>query len=179
MESHVLARLRVEGVAFILPRAESGSWYDARAVDPLSGKTRSQLHAALDQLHAIRNSLEPKTPFVMAGFSQGACLTIEYAMAHGPWTGAMVAFTGCRLGTAADERQMADLGGMPVYLSGADADPWIPLAAYADAVHQLGMARARVRSDIYPGRGHEVGDSEIAVLEGILSKLASGGQAEW
>ena len=48
MQSHVLARLDAPDVAFVLPRAESGSWYDARAIDPLTAGTRTALQAALD-----------------------------------------------------------------------------------------------------------------------------------
>ena len=50
MQSHVLTRLDAPDVAFVLPRAESGSWYDARAIDPLTAGTRTALQAALDQL---------------------------------------------------------------------------------------------------------------------------------
>ncbi|RUX41050.1 phospholipase, partial [Mesorhizobium sp. M7A.F.Ca.CA.002.09.1.1] len=64
--------------------------------------------------------------------------------------------------------------GMPIYLSGGDADPWIPVSAFADAAQSLGRIGASLRADLFPGRGHEVSDAEIAMLGTILDDLAAG-----
>ncbi|CAN0589864.1 unnamed protein product, partial [Ectocarpus sp. 12 AP-2014] len=82
MQSHILARLDAPDVAFVLPRAAEGAWYAARAVDPLTDSTRTALGAALDQLDAdmtMARDAHPDLPLLLAGFSQGACLSIEYA----------------------------------------------------------------------------------------------------
>ncbi len=179
MQDHIVSRLNSNGVAFILPRAASGSWYDARAIDPLTETTRKQRDASLDQLKRASAMAPANVPVVMVGFSQGACLTLEYALTFGPWRGAMASFTGCRVGTPQDQRPRLDLAGLPVYLSGADQDPWIPLPAYAGAVFELGAARARLRTDLFPGRQHEVSDTEIAVLQSALNQLASGQEVQW
>ncbi len=179
MDDHIVSRLNSKGVAYILPRAASGSWYDARAVDPLTDRTRQQRDASLQQLKQAANMASANTPIMMVGFSQGACLTLEYALAFGPWQGAMACFTGCRVGVLQDQRPRQDLAGLPVYLSGADQDPWIPLHAFAAATQELGSARARLRGDLFPGRQHEVSDIEIAVLQTALDQLASGKQVRW
>jgi phospholipase/carboxylesterase len=177
MERHVLKRLAAPGVAFILPRAPAGAWYAARAVDPLTPVAHAELSAAIDHLAAAvaaaRGEL-PGRPLVLAGFSQGACLAIEYACAGLPAPDALVAFTGCRVGVAADERAQALAGGLPVYLSGADADPWIPVEAFADAAQSLGRQGARLRADLFPGRAHEVSEPEVAMLAAILADLVGG-----
>jgi phospholipase/carboxylesterase len=179
MDEHILRRVKAPQAAFVLPRAASGSWYDARAIDPLSEITKSQVSSSLAQLRSIAADLATDKPVVMAGFSQGACLSIEYALRFGPWNGALVAFTGCRVGTPADHLPRADLSGLPSYLSGSDADPWIPLEAFSHAVQELGAARARLRADVFPQRGHEVTDSEIGVLERALNELGRGPHAPW
>jgi phospholipase/carboxylesterase len=179
MEEHIVSRLKSEGVAYVLPRAASGSWYDARAIDPLTDTTCKQRDASLDQLRQASAMAAKTVPVVMVGFSQGACLTLEYALTFGPWHGAMVSFTGCRVGTPQDQRSHTDLAGLPVYLSGADKDPWIPLPAYAAAALELGAARARLRSDLFPGRKHEVSDTEIAVLQSLLIQLTTGKEVQW
>ena len=179
MEQHIVSRLITKGVGFILPRAATGSWYDARAIDPLTEKASSQLAASLEHLKQAAAMAPASIPVVMAGFSQGACLTLEYAFHFGAWRGAMVSFTGCRVGVPQDERARKDLAGLPVYLSGADKDPWIPLHAFSAATQELGAARARLRSDLFPGRQHEVTDVEIAVLQSALYQLASGNEVQW
>lgn len=179
MDEHIVARLSVKGVAYILPRAASGSWYDARAIEPLTSKTSAQLSASLAQLQQVAALAPPHVPLVMAGFSQGACLTLEYGFAFGRWPGAMVSFTGCRVGVPTDARPRSSLDTLPVYLTGADQDPWIPLPAHASAALELAAARARLRTDVFPGRAHEVSDVEISVLDKMLQQLASGQQVQW
>jgi phospholipase/carboxylesterase len=177
MQAHVLARLSAPDVAFVLPRAPLGVWYDARAVDPLTPVARAQLSAAIDHLAAAiaaaRGEL-PGRPLLLAGFSQGACLSIEYLCAGLPPPDALAAFTGCRVGVPADARSEAVPAGLPVYLSGGDADPWIPVSAFADAAQSLGSNGVRLRADLFPGRGHEVSDAEIAMLGTILADLSAG-----
>jgi phospholipase/carboxylesterase len=63
---------------------------------------------------------------------------------------------------------------LPVYLSGGDSDPWIPVSAFADAAQTLGGKGANLRADLFPRRGHEVSDAEIAMLGGILADLTAG-----
>lgn len=177
MQSQVLARLALPAVAFFLPRAPRGAWWDARAVAPLTPDASTQLADAIGHLAAALAAARtevPGRPLLLAGFSQGACLAVEYLCAGLPAPDALAAFTGCRVGTAADGRPEAAPAGIPVYLSGGDADPWIPVEAFADAAQSLGRGGVRLRADLFPGRGHEVSDAEIAMLGGMLQDLAAG-----
>ena len=178
MREQVLGGLKTAGVSFVLPRAVGSSWYDARAIDPLTDEARQQLDTSLVHIRGIvtdfaRSAGRP-VPLLVGGFSQGACLTLEYAMKYGPWDGAMVNLTGCRVGTPDCDRPFADLDRMPVYLTGSDKDPWIPVDAFASAAEELGKARAELRCDIFPDRGHEASETEVAQLDEILAGLASG-----
>ena len=177
MQSHILARLDAPGVAFVLPRAPGNVWYAARAVDPLTPETRVALAKAIDHLAgdiAAARAAHPGLPLVLAGFSQGACLSLEYAFAGLPPPQALVAFTGCRVGVLSDDRPHALPAGLPVYLTGADADPWIPVTAFAEAALELGQARAQLRCDLFPGRPHEATGTEIEMLRTVLADLVSG-----
>lgn len=177
MESHILSRLPDMTVAFALPRAPRGSWYDARAIDPLDASTRQQLGEALDLLAsdiaALRDDY-PGLPLLLAGFSQGACLALEYSFRGKAVPEALIALTGCRVGTMACERPEAFPLDLPVYLTGSDADPWIPLDAMLEAAGNLGRLGAKLRSDVFPGRAHEAGDAEIAMFASILGDLCAG-----
>jgi phospholipase/carboxylesterase len=178
MREQVVERLKTSGVSFVLPRAAGNSWYDARAIDPLTDGARRQLDTSLAYVRSIvaefATNAGRSIPLLVGGFSQGACLILEYAMKYGPWDGAMVNLTGCRVGTPNCDRPFADLDRMPVYLTGSDKDPWIPVEAFAGAAEALGKARAELRCDIFPDRGHEASDMELAQLDEILSGLASG-----
>lgn len=178
MIEQVVGRLAVPGVSFCLPRATGNTWYASRATDALTETTRGELKASLDYLDglvgALRQAGGAHKPLLIGGFSQGACLSLEYAMTYGPWNGAMVNLTGCRVGQAQDERSTRDLDGMPVYLTGSDQDPWIPVSAFAEASEALGRARARLRCELFPGRTHQASDMEVEALEAMLRDLAEG-----
>lgn len=180
MQEQVISKLKTPGVAFVLPRARGNSWYAARATEALTDMTRRQVEQSVKHVRDLaeglsRDAAHPK-PLVIGGFSQGACLALEYAMHYGPWSGAMVNLTGCRVGTPACPRPFADLDRLPVYLTGSDKDPWIPVDALANAAEALSRARARLRCDILPDRGHEVSDHEIAALDDILAGMT---RREW
>lgn len=177
MEAHILARLDAPDVAFVLPRAARGSWYSAKAVDPLTTRTRGALAAALDAIEAeiaTARAANPGRPLLLAGFSQGACLSLEYAFSGRPAPDAVAALTGCRVGAASDERARDLSPGLPVYLTGSDADPWIPVTAFAEAVTELGLGQARLRADLFPGRTHEVADAEVSMVQAMLADIAAG-----
>ena len=164
----IVTHLDAPGVRFVLPQAQGAGWYTARAVDPLTAATRAELAASLGVLAGL--VAQAAGPVVLAGFSQGACLSAEYLFAHGPVAGACL-LTGCRVGTAADDLPRAALQGMPVYASGGDADPWIPAGAFHGLLGELTRAGARVRGDLFPGRPHAVTRTELDALRAMLAAV--------
>jgi phospholipase/carboxylesterase len=177
MAAGPLAGLDLGRIAAALPAAPDRSWYAARAIDPLSDATRAALAAALGVVEATLAALRvaaPGAPVALAGFSQGACVALEYAFSGRPAPDAVLAFTGCRVGRAGDARPNVLPFGLPVYLSGADADPWIPTDALAEAAGELARGGAALRLDVFPGRPHEIGAAEIHMLAGALDDLAAG-----
>jgi len=175
MEAAVIRRLTCPDVHYVLPRAGDAVWYRARAVDPLTVETREELgQSARDLAGLVSRVAAEGAPVVLAGFSQGACLSLEAVFTGEVVPAAVVAFTGCRVGTVGCARSSRLAAGMPVYLSGGDSDPWIPVSAFAEAVGELGAAGAALRADVFPGRGHEVSGAEVAVLDGVLADLAAG-----
>lgn len=182
MEEAVIGPILAErpelgGVAFALPRAGEKCWYRALAVDPLTETTRAELAQSLAGLAGVIGRLRaaaPGRPLLLAGFSQGACLSLEYAFSGEGPPQALAAFTGCRVGQAGEARPAALPAGLPVYLSAGSADPWIPLPAFAEAAVEAGRAGARLRADVFPDRSHEVSAPERVLLATILTDLAAG-----
>ncbi|MCU0829142.1 MAG: dienelactone hydrolase family protein [Tabrizicola sp.] len=175
MEAAVIRRLSTPDIAFHLPRADDKCWYRALAVDPRSNATQAELAQSLSDLAELLQSVRAVgQPVLLGGFSQGACLSLEHAFTGQDSCDALVAFTGCRVGVQGDERPTSLTEDLPVYLTAGRADPWIPLHAFADAAAELGRGGARLRTDVFPGRGHEVGAAEIAMLDSMLADLAAG-----
>ena len=176
MMEHLVRHLTAPGAHYVLPRAAGNSWYDARGFDPLTDRTRGQIGAAVEQiardLAAAQDQGAPRDRMVMAGFSQGACMTLEYAMARGRWPGAACALTGFRVGCVGDRRPVRDLDGLPIYLSDGNGDPFITLPEFADTLRELSAAGARVRSDVFPRTAHVMSPPEIATVDAVLRAVA-------
>lgn len=178
MMEHLVGHLSAPGVHYRLPRAAGNSWYDARGFDPLTDHTRAQIARAVDQIAAEVDAAvargAPADRMVLAGFSQGACMTLEYAMARGPWSGAACALTGFRVGCAGDARATRDLAGLPIYLTDGAGDPFITLPEYADTLRELCAAGARVRADVFPRTAHVMSPPEVATVDAVLRAVAEG-----
>lgn len=174
MMDMIVSRLDVPGIRYVLPKSEGEAWYDAKAVDPLTDDTTRQLDAAL---HAVGTCIEAARqeglPLVLIGFSQGACMAAEWLMRGGRVTSAAL-LTACRVGAVQDDLVRAGLSGLPVYTTNGDNDPWIPLWAHRKLVGELSECGARLRMDIFPGRGHEVSEAEIETLSGLLDAAVAG-----
>jgi phospholipase/carboxylesterase len=164
-----------QDVAYALPRANGKSCYGARAVDPLTDATRSELAGSLAHLRRVIDGLRDPTPrpILLAGFSQGACLSLELAYTGQVLPDALAALTGCRVGATTEARPSALPHALPVYLMGGDADPWIPLTAFAETVADLDRQGAALHNDLFPGRAHELSRPELAMLSAILFDLSS------
>jgi phospholipase/carboxylesterase len=164
-------------VAVMLPRAPRNVWYDAMASEPRSALTEEQLDESLAAIDAavgqIRSEGAAGAPLLMVGFSQGACLLIEWTLSRGPWDGALAALTGSRVGVPArDAAQRLD--GLPAYLTGADADPFVGAGAFGIAAGALTAAGARLLAEGFPGRPHEAAPPEKARLAAMAAALTAG-----
>ena len=176
MMENVVQHLDAPSVRFVMPKSDGVAWYDVRAVDPLTEDGRSQLDTALARLSQTIATVEaecPGVPMVLGGFSQGACLSVEYLMRRGPWDGAACFLTGCRVGVSSDDRPVARIEGMPIYASCGDQDPWIPSANHTEMCQILIEQGARLRTDIFPGRDHSVTQTERKALQAMLDALVA------
>ncbi len=178
MIDELVCRLSAPGVHYVLPRAVGNSWYAARGFDPLTEVTRAEIAAGLDQIgrdiDAAVSAGAPRERMVVGGFSQGACMTLEYIMAHGLWQGAACCLTGFRVGCIGDSRPISDLTGFPVYLANGARDPFITLPEFAETVRELGVCGARLRCDLFPREAHVMSPPEVATFDAVLRAVAEG-----
>ncbi len=178
MMEHLVGHLTASGVHYVLPRAAGEGWYAAPTCAPMTAETESEIIAALAQIGADISAAQARAPssarLVIGGFSQGACMALEFAAAGGPWDGALFALTGCRVGAAGHDRPLADLEGFPAYLSNGSRDPFIRLPEFAETIHALAGAGARIRSELFPRSAHVMSPTEVATVDALLRCVAAG-----
>lgn len=176
MMEHVVERLALADVAWLLPGAADGSWYPESFMAPLEGNQPHLDHAlaAMRSVSALAcRDLDPSR-VVWCGFSQGACLVTEHVARHPLGWGGLLSFTGGRIGPPGTPLEVAgSLDGMLAYFGVGDADEWVPVERVADTAAAFTAAGAHVRFDVFEGRPHEVSDVEIERAADLLARVVA------
>ena len=170
----VATQLHVGGFAFMAPQAESNAWYPDKFTAPLQNN-EPHLSAALDMLTRLVSYVEGTVPverIVLLGFSQGACLTLEFAARHARRYGAVIGLSGGLIGPDDTPRDYpGSFDGTPVFLGCSDVDPHIPKERVVAASKVLERMGAAVTLRLYPGMGHLVSPEEIESVRELITKL--------
>jgi predicted esterase len=171
-------QLAQPGFAFIAPQAAGNTWYPNRFLAPLSNNEpwlSSALAFLSDTLTQIATYGIPLERTILLGFSQGACLTLEYAARNARRYGGLVGFSGALIGPDDTPRNYpGSLDGTPVFLGCSDVDPHVP----KDRVHQTAEVLQRVGGDLterlYPNMEHTINQDEIDFVRALMEKLVPG-----
>ncbi|EYB68271.1 phospholipase/carboxylesterase [Deinococcus phoenicis] len=163
--------LNLSAFAYLAPQAEGNSWYPLSFLAPVE-RNQPELDRALATVDAVLTELEaqgiPPQNVVLGGFSQGACLALEYASRAGQPLGGVVALSG---GLITLDRT-DPLGGTPVFMGVAPDDAHIPLARFQESAAQLRARGARVDDRVYPGLGHSINRDELDAVREIMQGVA-------
>jgi predicted esterase len=122
----------------------------------------------------------PPERVVVAGFSQGACLALEFAARNPRRYGGVAGLTGGLIGPPGTPRDYpGSLAGTPVFLGAGDPDPHVPWARVEESAEALRRLGAVVTLRRYPGLPHTVDDDEIEALRALVDgALAAGAESD-
>jgi phospholipase/carboxylesterase len=159
-------------LVYVAPQAPTGSWYPYSFMAPIA-QNEPHLSAALGTLTHVVDDLNrqgvPPERVVLLGFSQGACLSLEFAARNARRYGGVVGLSGGLIGPAHTPRTYAgSLANTPVFIGCSDVDSHIPLARVHESVDVLGKLGGDVTEKIYPGMGHTVIQDEIDHIKKVL-----------
>jgi predicted esterase len=166
--------LDLPGLAFLAPAAAGNAWYPNPFTAPPE-TNEPWLSSALDRLDQVLARVEEHVPagqVVLLGFSQGACLTLEYAARNARRYGAVIGLSGALIGPRGTPRAYpGSLESTPVMLSSSDPDPYVPAELVEEAGEVLGRLGGDVQVRIYPGMGHTINAAEIADTRNLMAAL--------
>jgi len=158
-----------EDMAIIAPQATQHSWYphsfmvQVESNEPALSSALVLIDEVVDDL--IKQGIDRKSIYFL-GFSQGACLTLEYVARHGKRYGGVMAFTGGLIG---QKLNLANYSGnfvqTPIFIATGDPDPHVPVSRVEETVAQLAKMNADVLFKIYKGRPHTVTQEELNLAE--------------
>jgi phospholipase/carboxylesterase len=162
-------------LAYLAPQAAGHSWYPYRFTAPLE-RNEPWLSSALRMIDRLLDRLGnggfPSERVALLGFSQGACLGLEYAARNARRYAGVIGLSGGLIGPEGTPRDYpGSLAGTPVFLGCSDIDPHIPLARVRQTTAVLRRLGALVTERIYPGMGHVINEDEISFARGLLAPL--------
>jgi predicted esterase len=163
------------GWCYLAPEAAGGTWYPFSFLAPLE-QNEPHLSRALGTLGRVLESVTaarmPERRVVLLGFSQGACLTLEFAARNPRRYGAVVALSGGLIGPPGTPRDyQGSLAEAPVLLGCSDVDPHVPLERVRESAAVFRRLGATVDERVYPGFGHSVNRDEIDAVRALLASV--------
>ena len=170
--------LDLRDIAFMAPQAGGNTWYPYSFLAPMP-QNEPGITSGLGVLSRLIESLRgdglPPERIALLGFSQGACLSLEYAARHARRYAGVFCLSGGLIGPPGTPRAYeGSFDGTPVFLGCSDVDPHIPLERVRESADVCRRLGATVDERIYKGMGHTVNPDEIAAITAVLKAPASG-----
>lgn len=167
----------LDTVAALAPQAAGNTWYPNSFLAPLESN-QPFLDSAIVRIEVIVNDLIGRgigsERIALMGFSQGACLTAEFAARHPRRYAAVIGLTGGLIGPAGTPRNYpGSLAGTPVFLGTSDPDPHVPFARVKETEAVLSRMGAVVEVRRYPGMPHTINDDELDACRELLGRAIS------
>jgi predicted esterase len=161
--------------AYLAPAAAGRTWYPLSFMAPRAQNEPgiSSGLLVLERLVAeVVTAGVPKTHIVLAGFSQGACLTAEFAVEHAERFGGVILYSGGLIGAPETTWDYpGSFAGTPVFLGCSDVDAHVPKPRVDESAAVFARMGAAVTERIYPGMGHLVNDDEIAFTRELMAEV--------
>ena len=172
----LVPRLARPNLTYLAPAAANRTWYPHSFMAEIASNEPG-LSSGLGVLESLLARVEeagiPRSRIVLLGFSQGACLTAEFAVRHASRFGGVVVFSGGIIGppgTRWDDAGRFD--GTPVFLGCSDHDSHVPELRVTESAQLFRRMGADVTKRTYPGMGHLVNDDEIAFAQELLAAVS-------
>ena len=160
--------------AYIAPQAAGSTWYPYRFLEPRA-KNEPYLTSALETIsglveHVQAHGFNSEQIFLL-GFSQGACLAVEWAARNARRYGGVLVLSGGLIGDVLTPIP-GSLENTPVFFGCSDVDFHIPKERVTESADLLRQMGANVTVRFYPGMGHLVNQDEIAAVREIMRTVA-------
>ena len=166
------------GFAYLAPQAAGFTWYPYSFLAPIQ-QNEPYLGSALALVGAVVDHVigagVPAERLMLLGFSQGACLTLEFVARNARRYGGVAALTGGLIGPDGTPRDYpGSLEGTPVFIGSSDPDPHIPVSRVHESARVLEGMGGAVTTRIYPRMGHTVNEDELERVRAMMDRVLAG-----
>ena len=164
--------LNLADAAIFAPKAANNSWYPYSFMVPTE-QNQPALDSALKLIENIVADIVkqgiPLHKIYFLGFSQGACLSLEYVARNAAAYGGVIAYTGGLIGNELiTQNYQGDFQHTPILITTGDPDPHVPLQRVKQSVEILENLKAEVSLRVYKGRPHTIQMEEIQLANELI-----------
>jgi phospholipase/carboxylesterase len=172
----IATELAQPGFAYLAPQAAGGAWYPNPFTSPIE-RNEPYLSSALEVVGSLLKLVEATISgdrLILLGFSQGACLTLEFAARNARRFGGVVGLSGGLIGPDGTPHDYPGaFEHTPVFLGCSDVDPYIKKERVLEAAQVFERMGADVTARLYPGMDHSVNEDEIQTVREIMAGVLS------
>lgn len=168
----IAKHLKVDDFALIAPQAENRSWYPYSFLVPIA-ENEPSFSKSLDDIHQVvvaiqQNGIEKENIYFL-GFSQGACLALEFTARNAAKYGGVVAFTGGLIGDKVYENHYTgNFENTPIFIGTSDPDFHVPVERVNETETLLKKLGATVTKKIYDNMGHTISQDEVDLANALI-----------
>ena len=164
--------LAIKDFALIAPQATSNTWYPHSFIAP-AAQNEPWLSSALAVMkEVVTDTLAQgisNENIYFLGFSQGACLSLEYVARNATRYGGVIAFSGGLIGDKIySENYKGDFHQTPVFIGSSNPDFHIPVPRVYASANILRDMGADVTEKLYDNMGHTINEEELQHANAIL-----------
>jgi phospholipase/carboxylesterase len=157
--------LNLSEFAILAPQAPHRTWYpfSFMAPDHQNEKAFAIAISIVDDLvkECVQEGVRPEEIYFI-GFSQGACLALEYASQNARRYGGVIAFTGGLIGEKIrKEKYKGDFAGTPVFIGSSKQDMHVPLPRINESAKLMESMGAQVKTLIFEDPQHTIRQEEV------------------
>src|ERR1700694_2894077 len=167
--------LNQPGFAYLAPQAAGYTWYPNSFLAPIASNEpglSSGLAVIASLLEQLTQADISNERTILLGFSQGACLSLEFTARNARRYGGVAGLSGGLIGPDGTPRNYSgSLAGTPVFLGCSDIDPHIPKARVQETAEVLQQLGGDVTMRLYPRMGHTVNRDELRSVQAMMSAL--------
>ena len=160
--------LNLDEFSLYAPQAPQRTWYPFGFMASDQGNL-SSLNSSIQQVSLlfeflVQEGIKPEQIYLL-GFSQGACLSLEFASLHAQKLGGVVAFTGGLIGEKLqEEKYSGDFQGTPIHISGSAHDMHVPAKRMNDSAQLLQRMGAAVSLTFFEDDLHTIRQEELVMV---------------
>ena len=157
---------------YAAPQANGNTWYPYSFLSPVEANEpglSSGLKVIDDLIKKLNASGILDNEIIILGFSQGACLSLEYSARNAKKYKAVIGLSGGLIGEKINKNNYSgSFDKCPIFLGCSNIDPHIPEERVNESAEILEEFGASVTKRIYKNMGHTINQDEINFVKSIM-----------